>query len=169
MRYAMDAKRHAAIFGRKVEESGSPGRTRLCKVCGDWHSLSKPWPHNCRPPVYTRQHLAAPKLAPTFEAFMTGQTDTAEYIGDRKAKREYMARNDLVEYDEGVRSPDDHWTAAKEDERQLGELMRDISQTDTDYLSDRVGFDVTDIERVGDKDNLDDGSGIEADSVEIIE
>lgn len=22
-------------------------RSRLCKVCGDWHDLDRPWPHNC--------------------------------------------------------------------------------------------------------------------------
>ena len=30
---------------------------------------------------------------------MTGQTDGAEIIGDRKAKREFMARHDVVEYE----------------------------------------------------------------------
>lgn len=22
-------------------------RQRLCKVCGEWHDMDKPWPHNC--------------------------------------------------------------------------------------------------------------------------
>ena len=36
---------------------------RHCRCCGDWHSLEKPWPHNCishfgAPPE--RSHLPAP-------------------------------------------------------------------------------------------------------------
>lgn len=91
---------YARIFGPR-EESG-PGKTRLCKMCGGWHRLDA-WPHNCLPERPQRSHLAAPQLAPRFEEFMTGRTADAAYIGDRKAKREFMARHDLVEYDEGVK------------------------------------------------------------------
>lgn len=37
-------------------------RQRLCKTCGGWHDLDRPWPDNCREPVWTRQHLAAPRI-----------------------------------------------------------------------------------------------------------
>lgn len=89
---------YARIFGPKLEERGA-GRSRLCKSCGDWHSLSKPWPHNCREPAPPRSALAAPMVAPTFGEFVTGQLEGAEVIGDRKAKREYMERHDLAEYE----------------------------------------------------------------------
>jgi hypothetical protein len=89
---------YARIFGPKLEE-GAVGRSRLCKTCGDWHSLSKPWPHNCRPPAPPRSDLSAPMLAPTFGEFVTGQTDTAQIIGDRRAKREFMERHELAEYE----------------------------------------------------------------------
>lgn len=89
---------YARIFGPKPEDRGA-GRSRLCRSCGDWHSLSRPWPHNCRPPAPPQSDLSSPMLAPRFDAFVTGRTETAEIIGDRKAKREFMARHDVVEYE----------------------------------------------------------------------
>jgi len=36
---------------------------RLCKVCGGWHDLDKPWPHNCQRVLWTqRSHLPAPGI-----------------------------------------------------------------------------------------------------------
>lgn len=95
-------REYARLFGPR-EESG-PGKTRLCKMCGGWHRLDA-WPHNCRKERPPRSHLAAPQLAPRFEEFMTGRTANAEYIGDRRAKREFMERHDLVEFEEGVAPP----------------------------------------------------------------
>lgn len=165
MRYAMDEAKHAAIFGPKDDlEPEAPGRSRKCKVCGGWHSLSRPWPHNCREPAPPRNRdLAAPRIAPSFEPFKTGMLETAEVIGSRGDKREYMKRNDLVEYDEGVSNPADHWTEAKRDERELGELISTISQTDTEYLTQRVGFDVSNPERVDEAGTLDAGTEISTD------
>lgn len=38
-------------------------RERLCKVCGGWHDLDKPWPDNCLPERnWTRSDLAAPMI-----------------------------------------------------------------------------------------------------------
>jgi hypothetical protein len=79
------------------------GRSRLCKVCGDWHSLARPWPHNCREPAPPRARLSAPQIAPRFEAFRTGRLEGAAIINDRREKQDYMERHDLVEYDAGVR------------------------------------------------------------------
>lgn len=95
----------ARVFGATRTISPA-GRSRLCPSCGDWHRLDRPWPHNCRPPVELRSDLSAPMLAPAFEPFMTGKTETAEYIGDRRDKREYMDRHELVEFDAGVK-PDE--------------------------------------------------------------
>lgn len=81
------------------------GRSRLCKVCGDWHSLSRPWPHNCRPPAPPRAPLATPQIAPRFDAFRTGMLEGAAIINDRREKRDFMERHDLVEFDEGVAPP----------------------------------------------------------------
>lgn len=94
---------YARIFGATAETG--TGRSRLCKTCGAWHALDKPWPHNCRPEAPPRSHLASPQIAPKFEEFVTGKTDTAEIIGDRRAKRTFMDRHDLAEYDEGVSPP----------------------------------------------------------------
>lgn len=33
---------------------------RSCKICGGWHDLDRPWPHNCRPEAPQRSSLAAP-------------------------------------------------------------------------------------------------------------
>jgi hypothetical protein len=35
---------------------------RLCKVCGDWHDLNRPWPHNCMPEAPQRSELACPAV-----------------------------------------------------------------------------------------------------------
>ncbi|MFE3836917.1 hypothetical protein [Pseudogemmobacter sonorensis] len=89
------------IFGQKPEDAGA-GRQRLCRVCGGWHRLDA-WPHNCRSEAPRRNRdLAAPQLAPRFDEFRTGLTETAEIIGDRRSKREFMDRHDLVEWDDGV-------------------------------------------------------------------
>lgn len=168
MLYRVDAEQHARIFG-PPEREDRPGAYRKCRTCGGWHARGRV-PHNCRPPAPPRNpDLATPQLAPTFQAFKTGVTENAEIIGDRRAKREYMEKHGLAEYDEGVTKPDDHWTAQKEEEREIAELISTIAQTDTDYLSDRAGFDVTNPERVDDSASLDDGTGIDMDGVEIIE
>jgi hypothetical protein len=46
-------------------------------------------------------------VAPAFGEFVTGQLEGAEVIGDRRAKREYMERHDLTEYEaiEPTRGP----------------------------------------------------------------
>lgn len=91
---------YARIFGKP--EAGT-GRARLCKVCGSWHSLAKPWPHNCRREAPRRADLAAPMLAPKFEPFVAGDHDAPVIINDHRDKRAYMDRHDLVEYDVGVK------------------------------------------------------------------
>lgn len=93
---------YARIFGPR--DTDGPGRQRLCRVCGGWHSPAA-WPHNCRSEAPPRSRLAAPMIAPRFEAFVAGDADTPVIINDHRDKRDYMARHDLVEYDAGV-APD---------------------------------------------------------------
>lgn len=95
----LDPGKFSAIFGTSER---SQGRSRRCNSCGDWHSLDKPWPHNCRPPAPPRSDLAAPMLFPKFEAFKP-DVFAETIINDRKDKRDYMERHDLVEYDSGVK------------------------------------------------------------------
>lgn len=102
-----------------------PGRHRKCRVCGDWHALALPWPHNCRPEAPPRSPLASPQLAPKFQEHMTGVTETAVYIGDRSTQREYMKREGLVTFDAGV-SNAETWT----DERRYDQqLVQDIKRS----------------------------------------
>ncbi len=91
------------IFGPKPP-SGT-GRSRLCNVCGGWHSLSQPWPHNCRKEPPPRADMAAPMLAPKFTEFLAGDTENPTIINDARDKRNFMAQHDCVEYDEGVKPP----------------------------------------------------------------
>lgn len=89
------------IFGGDSEDRRT-GRSRLCRSCGGWHRLDRPWPHNCRAPAPPRNpDLATPQIAPPFHAFQTVGINP-EVIGSRHDKREYMERHDLVEYDAGV-------------------------------------------------------------------
>lgn len=63
---------------------------------------------------------------------MTGVTKTAEYIGDRSTQREYMAREGLVTFDEGVTNADT-WT---DEIRYDAALRQDIKRfIETDPLA----------------------------------
>lgn len=119
---------YARIFGKP--ETGT-GRARLCKVCGDWHSLSKPWPHNCRSEAPPRAKLAAPMIAPKFEPFVAGTHDAPVIIDDPRDKRAYMDKHDLVEFDEGIAPP------AEPTEREwLAEFVEDFNKAEqTDPLN----------------------------------
>lgn len=35
---------------------------RSCRVCGGWHDLDQPWPHNCLPEAPQRSNLSAPMI-----------------------------------------------------------------------------------------------------------
>ena len=95
---------YTRIFGSRDDlDAASGARQRKCRFCGGWHALSA-WPHNCRQEAPPRAPLAAPMLAPRFEPFVAGTHDAPVIINDRRDKRSYMDRHDLVEYDSGVKS-----------------------------------------------------------------
>lgn len=118
----MNAAEHARIFGSR--EARTPGRTRMCKVCGDWHRTDKPWPHNCREPAPPRAKLATPMLAPKFTDFVAGTVHEPVMISDPRAKREHMARHDLVEWDDGIK-PEPEPT----DRQWEAQFMSDLKRT----------------------------------------
>jgi hypothetical protein len=93
---------YARIFGAQGQRG--TGRARLCGHCGAWHKIGE-IPHNCRDEAPPRSHLAAPMIAPKFEPFQTGALEDPVIINDRRDKRNHMDRNDLVEFDEGVKPP----------------------------------------------------------------
>lgn len=165
MRYSIDPERHAKLFGPKDDLEAEPGRSRKCKVCGGWHSLSKPWPHNCRAEGPRRNiNLATPAIAPSFEPFRTGVLEGAEIIGSRADKREYMKKHDLVEYDEGVNN-DPTWVDQKNEEREVVETIQRFRDTDTDYYepdlkSQRMEEAAPDLAESGD---------ISTDTIEVVE
>lgn len=142
MRYAMSPEEHARIFGPSdpMDATGT-GRARRCKTCGGWHPVGRV-PHNCRPPAPPRAPLSTPMIAPTFGEFMTGVTETAEYIGDRRAKREYMARNGLVEWDAGVTN-EETWVDKIEAERDWNRDFKAVCEMDPlvrkGLLPERIG------------------------------
>lgn len=152
--YRFEQDHFESIFGARPVPADA-GRSRLCKSCGDWHRLDRPWPHNCRQPAPPRSDLAAPQIAPPFQEFMTGRTDTAAYIGSRRDKREFMDRHELVEYDEGVR-PD--VVSEREVER---DLVADFKRSMEEDPLNRPPM-----ERIGETDTA--GAGeISMDSVEV--
>lgn len=118
---------YARIFGQP--ETGV-GRARLCKVCGDWHPAGRV-PHNCRPEALPRAKLAAPMLAPKFEAFVAGDHDAPVIINDPRDKRSFMDRHDLVEFDEGVKPPPE-----QTEKEWLAEFVEDFNRAEqTDPLN----------------------------------
>ncbi len=93
----------ARVFGPR--DPAPPGRTRFCRTCEGWHSLDRPWPHNCRDPAPPRAPFATPMLAPRFGEFVAGTVQEPVILNDRRQKRDFMERHDLVEWDAGVTKP----------------------------------------------------------------
>lgn len=144
---------YARIFGPR--ETGQ-GRARRCRVCGDWHSLDRPWPHNCRSEAPPRADLASPMIAPPFQPFRTGRMDDAAIITNRAEKRDYMERNDLAEYDDGVK-PEREQTQREWQEEFVADFKR-VMETDP--------LNRPPVERLGDTDT--DGAGdISTDDMQV--
>lgn len=148
---------YARIFGPRDEDS-APGRSRKCKVCGGWHRLDQPWPHNCRSEAPPRANFPTPQIAPSFQPFMTGPGEDAEYIGSRGDKRDYMLRHELVEYDEGVGKRNE-WVEQKDDERELVQTIKRVMETDP--------LELPPMERVGETDLDTDGAEIITEDIEV--
>lgn len=150
------------VFGPKDDlDNNGPGRSRKCKVCGGWHRLDKPWPHNCRSEAPRRNlDLAMPQLAPSFEPFLsTPMHPDAEVIGSRNAKREYMKRNGLVEYDKGVGAKND-WVEQYQEIESIVSDIKNIETMDHDRRRHELGA-----ERMVDGGSLAEGTEIDMDAV----
>lgn len=152
------------VFGPQDDlDSTGPGRSRKCKVCDGWHRLDRPWPHNCRSEAPRRNpNLHAPQLAPRFEAFRTGVTETAETIGSRNEKREYMKRHDLVEYDDGVTN-EASWVEKIEHERDIVADLKRFHEIDSENLSPDLKAQSMD-----EGGSLDEGTEISATDIEVV-
>lgn len=132
------------VFGPKDNlDSNGPGRSRKCKVCGGWHRLDMPWPHNCRSEAPPRNpDLAMPQVAPAFQPFKASVHPDAPVIGSRNDKRDYMDRNGLAEYEPGVRNEGAQWAREKEERRELEADIQRFDQTDMDYWTPEQRGDV---------------------------
>lgn len=128
----IDPDRFAAVFGRPPEER-TAGRTRSCKVCGGWHRLDQPWPHNCRSEAPPRNpDLASPMLFPKFEAFRPDMLNDPDLvINDHREKRDYMERNDLAEYDaSGSKPTEAAWVKDRNWDREFVEDIKAAREMD---------------------------------------
>lgn len=139
---------YARIFGPRDDLDSAPGRSRKCKVCGGWHRLEQPWPHNCRSEAPPRADFPTPQLAPSFQPFMTGPGADAEYIGSRNDKRQYMERNDLAEYDAGVGRRNE-WVEEIEQDRELVQTIKRTLETDPLELPPMEHIGETDLDTSG--------------------
>lgn len=163
--HRVSADKHARIFGAPTVTGARPGRRRVftCPYCGDLHTRGAE-PDNCRPEPRRKPKLAAPMVAPPFEAFKTFPTDEGVVITNRHEKREYMARNGLVEYDAGVagqRTPD--WIEAREHEAEIVADIKRFHETDPLNLSPDLKA-----ERMDENGSLDTGTEIDASNIEVI-
>lgn len=155
--YQFPEREFQRIFGTPEREE-RPGAYRKCKTCGGWHARGRV-PHNCRPEAPPRADYATPQIAAPFQPFMTGRMEGAAYIGNRADKREYMKRNDLVEYDEGVNKRND-WVEAYERDASIVESIERAMELDP---AEREP-----LEYVGQRD-LGGAGDIDTDHMDIIE
>lgn len=76
-------------------------RFYLCRHCGDMHQRGRT-PDNCKDEAPPRNwRLAAPMITPPFRPFLASPTEGI-YIDDRRARRDFMERRDLVDYEPSV-------------------------------------------------------------------
>lgn len=164
MRIGLPQSEFDRVFGPKDDlDSTGQGRSKRCKVCGGWHRLDQPWPHNCRAEAPPRNpNLATPLVAPAFQSFKTGELDGAEIITNRHQKREYMKRHDLVEYEDGV-SNTPTWVEERENELQIVDDLKRFHETDPLNLS--PDLKATPIDEAG---SLDEGTEINATDIEVV-
>lgn len=64
-------------------------RQRLCKVCGGWHDLDKPWPHNCMTHEPRRQTFAAPMVQTDTMKPVQSMTNGLWYDSKSAIRKEY--------------------------------------------------------------------------------
>lgn len=65
---------------------------RLCKVCGDWHDLDKPWPHNCQAePNWAQSDLPGPYIAGDTMQPVQSQLDGKMYDSKSRLRSTYKA------------------------------------------------------------------------------
>lgn len=124
----ISAERHEAIFGPVddlMEEK--TGKKRLCKTCGGWHRIDRPWPHNCRPPQRKMQHLPAPTIIGDIPAHRVGD----EIIDGRRQQREFMARTGFVEHESMEETAGTHkqdFSSRKYEEELVGDIKRALEE-----------------------------------------
>lgn len=120
----ISAEKYAGIFGTPDDLGEKGGRKRKCKSCGDWHSLSKPWPHNCREVKRNMQVLPAPRVIGDVEPHV----HDGVLIGGRVDQREFMKKRGLVEFENFEESAGTH----KQDfgsKAYEAELVQDIKRS----------------------------------------
>lgn len=117
-------ERHAAIFGPPDDIWGEKqGRKRKCKVCGGWHLVDEPLPHNCRPAPRPASLLSAPMIIGDIEPHVEGGV----YIDSRQTQRKFMQQNGLVEFEPFKETAGTHKQDFNSKEYEA-ELVSDIKQ-----------------------------------------
>lgn len=65
---------------------------RLCKVCGGWHDLERPWPDNCRDePNWAQSDLPGPYIASDTMQPVKSMLDGKMYDSKSTLRRTYRA------------------------------------------------------------------------------
>lgn len=151
-------EQYESVFGKPLDDR-QPGRSVRCKSCGGWHSTSKPWPHNCLPPAPPRNpDLTTPMIAPPFVPFRTGVLEGSEIINSRSDKREFMEKNDLVEWDSGVKQEGE--PSERVQKRVFAEEVTRFQETDP--------LNIEPVDRIGETD-LDGTEEITTEGMEVFD
>jgi hypothetical protein len=161
--HRVSAEKHNRIFGPPTVKGDRPGRRRfyICPFCGDEHQRGNV-PDNCKVIPRVQQHLAAPQLAPSFYEHKTGVLSDAEVITSRTAQREYMKKNDLIQWEEGF----DHrneWVEEHETKREIVQTIKMAMERDPLSLTPEEKGEVEDLAKDGSE-----GTEIDTKDIEII-
>lgn len=101
-------------------------RQRLCKVCGDWHDLDRPWPHNCTDHKSAPTHgLSVPMVNFDTMDAVQSMTNGLHYDSKSALRNEYK-RAGVIEVGNDVptaRPQTDHVKRRKELKASLGKAF----------------------------------------------
>lgn len=163
--HRVSADRHNAIFGKPTATGKRVGRRRYyINRHTDEITLRGTEGHNLLEPLPpANRDLSSPQIAPTFQEHVAGDHRDPVVIGDRSAKRDYMERNGLAEYDEGVGHRNE-WVEERQNMEDIVDTVKMAMERDPLSLEPWEKP-----QRLDEKGSLAEGTEIDTGNMEIVE